>query len=305
MKKTALLILLLLLLSACVRPAPTPDAFSFGTNTPSSSKATPTAIVVKASNTPLGNDDPTPFIITPTEENPITPTGEYTSTPSITDTPAATDTPTQPPTPIEPGFDPVARWSSPRFIETFDSDDNWVAKNGILPDTGNIKLEIIDNTLSVTGKHQDFDTWWFSTATLGDMYIEMTVNSGDCKEDDSYGTILRGAPSGEPAHGYIAGFTCDGKFFVRRLDTTDPYIAAAIFIPTDSDYIVRGSGKTNVLGFLAIKNEFTLYANGYEVAYFTDETYSVGRYGVFIKAGPTENYTYTVSKIRVWDLRYK
>jgi hypothetical protein len=305
MKKYMYMFLLMLLLTSCVRPAPAPDPVSFSTYTLSSSSGTSTAIVVKASNTPLGSGGPTPFIITPTDENPITPTSEFTDTPSATDTPSPTDTPTEPPTPAEPGFDPVARWNSPRFIDTFDSDDNWVAKNGELPDTGNIKLEIIDNTLSVTGKHQDFDTWWFSSSTLGDMYVEMTINTGDCKEDDAYGIILRGAPSGEPAHGYIAGFTCDGKYFVRRLDTTDPYIVASLFTPANNDYIIRGSGKTSVLGFLAVKNEFTLYSNGYEVAYFTDETYDIGRYGVFIKAGPTENYSYTVSRIRVWDLRYK
>ncbi len=36
-------------------------------------------------------------------------------------------------------------------------------------------------------------------------------------------------------------------------------------------------------------------------ALLEDATYDIGRYGVFVKAGPTQNYTYIINQIRVWD----
>lgn len=311
MRKITFLIFMALLLAACVRPAPTPEPAAFATDTQTIYEYAPTAAIVVPEDTPEQaevaptEEEPTPFIITPTEENPVTPTSEFTETPSITDTPAPTSTPTEPPTPDAPGFDPVMRWNSPRLIDEFDNDDNWVSNSGNLPDTGNIKLEIADNTMYVTGKNPDFDTWWLSSPTYGDMYLEMTVNTGDCVGSDAYGVILRAGTDEGSFGAYIAGFTCKGEFFVRRVDSSDPYVVDVIYAVTRDDDVRIGADKTSVLGFLADGNQFTVFSNGYELGTFYDDNYELGRYGVFVKAGDDGPYTYQVEQIRMWDLRFK
>jgi hypothetical protein len=313
MKKYLLLIFTAVMLAACVRPAPTPEPAAFATNTLHIVESAPTAIILSEDTPdamdeavlPTEEEEPTPFIITPTEENPVTPTSIYTATPETPKTPKPTNTPTDEPTPEVPGFDPIARWNSPRNIDDFSTDEGWVSNNGELPNTGNIRLEIADGMMYVTGKKEEFDTWWLSSPTLGDMYFEMTINTGDCKETDSYGAVIRAAPSGEPMRGYIAAFNCQGEFFVRRIDGTDPYIIETLFANTQDKNIRRGANKVNVLGFLAVENEFTVYANGYELGTFYDFEYESGRYGVYVAAGEDGPYTYKVKQIRIWDLRFK
>ncbi len=319
-----------LLLAGCVRPAaPVPTAedpladfidaptavFQQATASPTSaasdddaSDATlsvdtlPGGTEPPATNAPAAS--PSPFILTPTADGP-TPTSAFTETPegARAATSVPTNTPTQAPTPDNPQLDPIQAFGGARFDEQFADDANWIGNDGNLPDSDYIKLDIQDGKMGVTGKNLEFDTWWFTASTLGDAYIEMEVNSGDCEGTDAYGLILRGAPTGEPAHGYIVALTCDGRFFVRRLDTTDPYTVSQLFIYTPDDSILRGASQINKLGVLAVGEEFTIYANGQIIAYFIDNTFDVGRYGVFVKPGETENYTYAVNRIRVWDLR--
>lgn len=326
MKKAYLFLIIALLLAACVRPAPEraapppptatylilTDLFEEPTATETPGRETEPAPATEEAGEEEG-EEPTPT----SEDSQPEPTeaeGEPTSEPAATEEPTAapTNTPrpeptaTQSPVTGAPDLDPIAAFGAARFDDQFaDGGQNWVGNDGNLPDTDNIQLVVEDQIMAVTGKQTYFDTWWFSAPIMGDMYIEATINSGQCTDDDAYGLILRGAKRGEPVHGYIVAFTCEGDFFVRRLDAINPYTVEAIFIPTESEYIHRGANRENVLGVLIRGEEFTVYANNFQIATFTDATYELGRYGVFVSPGPTENYTYFVSRLRVWDLRAK
>lgn len=325
-RKLGILLTILLTVTACVRNAPDeiPSNDGDGADTPTSLFSqvvnTDTPEVEPTSEDSLDNEtsteesndtgdgadnvapSETPFLFTSTPSELITPTVIFTETPFATLAIGATRTPTQVPSPAVPPLDPELEFKgSKRFIETFDTEDNWITGAGSPPDTENIFMFVDGGIMQVTGKIQTYHTWWYSNKRIGNGYVEMDVNTGKCETDDAYGFIVRGALSGESARGYIIGFTCDGKFFVNRLDSDQAYPTFVIYIPTPGDTLNRGTNQINTVGVKMDKETISIYANGYLVGQFFDAAHEYGRYGLFVSAGPTANYTYEVSEIRIWD----
>jgi len=155
----------------------------------------------------------------------------------------------------------------------------------------------------VTGKETDFSTWYFTWRELADFYLQASFDTGTCADKDTYGLIIRG-----PAHlagtsfGYVAAFSCDGSLWVFRLDSANPFASKDLVSWAHSDFIQAGSNKTNLMGIRAIGAELTIYANGHQIAQVTDSHYAVGRFGVFVMADATANYTYRLIKLSYWDL---
>lgn len=310
MKKNILPLLLVFVLTACVRPVATLEATEALIDPLDVFKPSPsvTNIVLETQETDSGSGNetdaviPTSEIVTPTESPTIAPT----TTPAPTETPEDTATPE--PTEITDLFsppegvpiDPMFAFGNSRFTDTFKDATMWQNYYG---DSENeyILLDIEEDKLSVTGKQQDLITWWFDGFDLVNFYIQMTVDSGECSETDAYGLILRGASHGEPSHGYIIAFTCDGQIFARRVDSANPYKDQQLLGYTQSTIIHTGSNQTNVLGVLMEDDEISIYANGYFFTTLLDPTFKYGRYGVFVMAGPTENYTYSTSEIKIWE----
>ncbi|MGE5123399.1 MAG: hypothetical protein ACM3H7_02710, partial [Acidobacteriaceae bacterium] len=102
--------------------------------------------------------------------------------------------------------------------------------------------------------------------------------------------------------GYVVTFSCDGAVWVFRLDSANPYTSKDLVSWAHSEFILAGSSKTNVMGIRAIGNELTVYANGHQIAQVTDSHYASGRFGVFVMADATANYTYRMIKLSSWDL---
>ena len=306
MKKIILLPLALALAAlACQRAAPTvvpPEQAMTDANL-----GAPTAIIIVPSDTPVQGE---PTLGTATE-----------GTPSATDTPLATATlipsatstagPTQEGTtatatitatfPSGP-FDPEDQYGDPQFVDEFNNNANWVDSSGKLPDDGLIRLTIDNGEMDVMGKTLLFDTWYFTWPTLNDFYLEMTVQTNNCTGKDSYGLIFRGSAKGEPSRGYVVAFSCDGNFRVTRIDGTNPYRTEELVLWTQDGDIINGANKTNVLGIRAQGDTIVIYANGYQLAVIQDDTYSSGRFGVFVNAGATQNFTYSALRIRFWRL---
>jgi hypothetical protein len=179
--------------------------------------------------------------------------------------------------------------------------DNWAGADGLLPDTQFIRLELRDGELTVTGKQFGFETWWFSWPFITDFYLEMKVNSGSCTGKDAYGVILRGPDKGATnAYGYMLGFSCDGYYRLSRLDSSNPFQSTELIPWTKSAAIPSGADQDVFLGIEAIGDEFTIYANRYEIAKFTDARHLSGRYGIYAFAGGTVGYTYRVDELAYW-----
>ncbi len=155
----------------------------------------------------------------------------------------------------------------------------------------------------MTGKQAEFTTWYYTWRELTDFYLQSTFDSGNCSGKDAYGLILRGpAHLAGKAYGYVVAFSCDGQYWVFRLDSADPFTTKELVSWTPSNYILAGANKTNVLGIQAIGDKLTIYANGHQVAQVTDSTYEFGRYGVFVNPELTTNYTYRIVQMSYWDL---
>ena len=322
MKKIPVLLLLIIfLLSACVRPAGT----STPTQEPTSPLATfieaPTAIVIQPTHTLPGDSgggeatstqseptatteqgQPTPFTINPTDTSTPTNTLEATEPPDTTEepqTPDPTSTPSNWDPPDFPPFDPVSAFGGSRHIEDFQDATPWQDYYGNM-ENEYIALVIEDGQMHVTGKISYFRTPWFGGFELGDFYIEMDVNSGECTFDDTYGIIVRGEPSD---HGYAFGFNCGGEVAAWRIDSiTDPYVENQILGWTSTELIRTGANQSNILGVRMEGSEIIIYANRYQFTILYDDAYDWGQYGVFVMAGEDDNYTYTIDQIQVWNI---
>lgn len=222
--------------------------------------------------------------------------------------PTATATAGSSPTAVFAGeaFDPRATWGEPTFEDPMDrsSFTNWAKpETNLLPNTTSFQIEILDNRFFATGKIMGYSTWWFSWPSLKDFYIEFEVNSLTCAGKDAYGLILRGPEhlAGE-SYGYIVALSCDGSFWVFRLDGVEPWDATLLQDWTTSSQIKTGKDQPNVLGVRMEGKQITVYVNGRSVAEFQDATYSQGRYGLFVRPDSSLRYTFEGLNIAYWDL---
>ncbi|MCH7663585.1 MAG: hypothetical protein IH859_06920 [Chloroflexi bacterium] len=309
-KSTLLLALLSLVAAACVQPAP---AVLSPEDAITQAALDPTEIVIFPSQTPVQQSNASiPSANAPTNTQ-APPSSTTTSIPANTQisgdegTATATDVPATStvdpeftPSPTFVAFSPDAAYGPPQINELFLSEDSWVGPGGSLPDNENIRIEVVDQEMRVTGKNLLFDTWYFSWPTLDEFYIEMLVDSAQCTGKDSYGLIFRGSASGTPSHGYVVSFSCDGSYRVLRIDFGDPYNFTELISWSSNQFIHAGPNQLNILGVRGDGESFTIFANGQQIATFIDDWYSIGRYGVFINSGNTAAYTYRTQQIRVW-----
>lgn len=128
--------------------------------------------------------------------------------------------------------------------------------------------------------------------------MEMTVKTGDCKTTDRYGLILRVPDLTQANQGYLYGFTCDGRYALRKWDGKT---MTSLIAWTSSSAILSGPNQTNRLGIMAVGNRFILYANGTLLKEANDSSYTEGGFGVFIGANQTENFTVTIDQIAYWE----
>ncbi|MFC1996121.1 hypothetical protein ACFLXI_00760 [Chloroflexota bacterium] len=317
MKKYALyivisLIVILFTLSACERSQSTPPPVDVPSQTPGVLTQLPDAL---ASQTAAFTALPTTQL--PTSTNvPDEPTSEPTSEPpTVTEEqPEATVGPSLEPltktplpattTPSGSVFDPSELYGEPTMVDPMDSSsiDNWKS-SGVLPDSEYIRISLSNDQIYITGKKSGFSTWFFSWPTLKNFYIELIAHSGDCSGKDEYGLIVRGPAHGAGvSYGYIIAFSCDGNYSVTRLDSADPFSTTDLISQRQSDRIRTGSGQQNLIGIKADGSKFTIFANGYQVAEVSDNTFLNGRYGLFVQAVDTAFYTYQPEQIAYWVL---
>ena len=310
-------ILALFFLGACtLRMSATPTAIVLSTDAPAEtvapaqtaapvmSEAAPVETAVVVQTEPAVNAAPAQSKPTQPPASPYpSPTAqEVQPTATGASTPQAAATAT-----ALPGtFDPYTVYGTPTYENPMEFPNYWEwapPETDTLPNNQRIRLQFKDGELYVTGKRPEFSTWWFSSHYLTDAYMQLTFNTEDCAGDDAYGMIFRGPQhlAGE-SYGYVVYFTCDGKMGAFRLDNAEPWDIAELIEAEAASAINSGAGVQNVLGVHAVGSQFTVYANGVQIAKFEDDHFAKGRMGVFVRAAQPDAYTYRVTDLAYWVL---
>jgi hypothetical protein len=230
---------------------------------------------------------------TPIATSPPTATEPPTLIPSTeTTTPTATAPATTTPTPI--AGDPRTALGQPAWRDTFSSATGWN-----IGEDSFTKAEVDDGQFVLTGR-TTADGWRVTWPEVESAYLESTIRTETCQGSDEYGLFFRVPDIHNAGEGYLFGFTCDGRYFLRTWDgeNMDSLVGA-----TASSAIQAGSDKTNRIGVWAEDDEFSLYANGTFLVKIQDETFpDEGGFGFFIGARQTEEFTVRSDEIAYWNL---
>ena len=230
---------------------------------------------------------------TPVATFPPTATEPPTLIPSTgTTTPTATSPATTTPTPI--AGDPRTTLGGPTWRDPLDSGNGWN-----LGEDSYTVASVEAGELVLTGR-STLDGWRITGQEVRDAYLEATIEADDCTGSDHYGLMFRVPDFHNPNEGYLLGFTCDGRYWLRSWDG----VQMETLVPlTASAAINAGSGKTNRAGVMTDGDRLALYANGTLLQEIVDDSWSdKGGFGVFIGARKTEGFTTRMDEIAYWDL---
>jgi hypothetical protein len=220
-------------------------------------------------------------------------TSEPASPVPATATATATATPTASlvPSPTTPATDPRLNLGAPDWHDPFDTGQNWYLAGG------NPQADVHDGKLVFSVPEADKRDWWrLAAPRLTNFYIEATAKTTACSGSDRYGIMVR-AP--DLNQGYLFGFTCDGRYSLRAWDGSE-YTTLKNW--TSSAAILAGSNQTNRLGLMADGSRLSLYANGTFLDEIHDDRYGEGRFGLFINANVTPNYTIEFDQLDYWNM---
>lgn len=321
MKKAILIVILVLMLAACApEQEETDDQMATRVAqilTEEYVAPTQTEILppdaIQISPTPQIEEEETPegvLIISPTPTATVpslTPT--QTSTSTITPTPTATFTNTPEPSPTPPDSDPRRVLGAPASTDPMNSIETWHWPAGTQEFTA---IDFNDGYMELTGL-KEVAGWRLPMTPAGtDMYIEMTVRTGECTGEDSYGIIFRIPVFHEADRGYLFTISCDGFYRLTKWDGKAGEAGQGWRLVDwrASPYINAGSNQVNRIGVMTYGNRFYLYANGYLlndsfILEDNDDPYHGGHFGAFVAAKNTENFTIYVDEMSYWLNAYK
>jgi hypothetical protein len=290
------LLIAVLMLSACNLPAspepsPTGDQSAAYTAAAETIIAQLTEVAETLTPTISGGDLPetTPTIIksTPTEiiSSPTEPASTATS-PS---------TPSPSPTATLPAGDPRTGLGDPEFYDTFASGESWP-----LYKDEHVSFEVKDSKLSMIAFNPDhYNGWMLTWPVIEHFYLEMTAKPKQCSGLDQYGMMSRATKTEKGYIGYLFGVSCDGHYSLRKWNG-EKYIPLVDW--TESDHINAGANQTNRIGLMAEGDRLSMYANGQLLQEFSDNTYQLGRFGVFVGSANTPDFKTMVDEIAYWNI---
>jgi hypothetical protein len=180
----------------------------------------------------------------------------------------------------------------PTWRDNLDDVNGW-----FLLETENTKWSEGDGVLQMVSITPGGGEEWglVNQPSLADFYLQATFITGDaCTGLDRYGLLAR-AP--EPNEGYVYEFSCDGHY---RLYVWDGENYRALQDWRTAISIKTGPGQTNVMGLWMDGTTIRLYANGFKIGEFIDNTYDEGQFGLVIGSVNTEDFTVLVDRVEYW-----
>jgi len=211
----------------------------------------------------------------------------------------ATSTPTLQPTVAytPPTSDPTTKLGGADWSDSMDNGNYWPTGADQYTDISFSNGFMLLTGLSTT------DGWRMSYPELGNFYIETVFQVNDCSGADRYGIFARVPVLNSPDRGYLFGFTCDGKYSLRRWNASVGTKGEMVHLIDwkSSSAINTGPDQTNRMGVMAVGDRLILYANGQNLGEVKDSAFDNGYFGVFVGARETEDLTIRVDQIRVWE----
>lgn len=236
--------------------------------------------------------------VEPTEEITAEPTEEVTeeATTEVTATEEATEEVASQSKEAVESYDPKV------YLGDSDWEDNMTAVGNWPLGTDLSSATYENETLTITALSDKFSWRIASTGALGDAYIEATIKVGQCSGSDSYGIIFRVPENTGYNRGYLFGINCKGEYSLRSWDgmTGSNGVMTYLQQPTESSMINAGSNQTNRLGIMAVGDRLIMYINGDKMGEVSDNMYSSGFFGIFIKRDKTTDLTIAVDDVGYW-----
>lgn len=268
-------------------PSPTPEA----TATPAETEPAPTEAL------------PTPTEAVATQEAP-TATATTSGLPTVAITPlipTATLPPAGPTFTPAPG-DPRSRLGSPSSTDPMDNPNTWIWPTGTDQFTTTSFSDGRQHITALTGT----DGWRMANPLgreFGNLYLEASFRTATCSGTDHYGLIFRVPVLREPDQGYLFGFTCDGRYSLRRWNSRVGERGEMRWLVnwTSSDAIAAGSNQANRMGVMMVGSRILLYANGRLLTEVQDTTFPSGYFGVFVGSDVTDRFTIQVEEMAYWE----
>ncbi len=218
--------------------------------------------------------------------------------------PAATATTAPPSGPTftpAPG-NPRARLGAPTSTDPMNDPDTWIWPTGSDRYTRGSFANGQQNVVALTGA----DGWRMSNPlgrAFGNLYLEATMRTTTCASTDHYGLIFRVPEIHDPDQGYLFGFTCDGRYSLRRWNgDVGPRGEMTWLVNwTANSAIATGSNQTNRIGVMMVGSRLLLYANGTLLTEVQDNFYQSGYFGVFIGSDVTDQLTIQIDEMSYWE----
>lgn len=211
-----------------------------------------------------------------------------TETTTVSATPSATVTATT------ITGDPRGGLGDPTWRDTFANGNGWN-----LGEDSFSRAEVEDGKFVLTGL-STIDGWRLTWPEVQDAYLEATIGTGTCLGSDEYGLMFRVPDIHSADNGYLFGFTCDGRYFLRTWDGEN---MVALIPATAASAILAGSDKANRIGVWMEGDDLSLYANGTLLREIENDMFTEpGGFGFFIGARQTPDFTTRSDEIAYWDI---
>lgn len=269
------------------------------------------SILLTSCNFPLAQSTPDPALVatgvaaTLTAASPdITATPQNQSTVSLPtvalNTLEPSTTPTITPTATTPPGDPRLTLGTPGFTDTFTNGTSFGLAAEPYEDDAVI-IEVKNGAMQFTSfKINAGKRWRLTSRNPQNLYLEGTFRITSCSGDDQYGLVFR-APTYSDGIGYYFGVTCDGKYYLQRMNASETITLVSL---TSNSNILSGSGQVNRLGVWAENKTIKLYVNGELIKEMTDDgLVSQGYIGAFTAAYDDPGLTVQLEEISLWPLQ--
>jgi hypothetical protein len=221
--------------------------------------------------------------------------------------PTATTAPTLAPTATSgPAFtpapgDPRSRLGTPSSTDPMNDATSWVWPTGSNEFSS---VAFSGGLMTLTGPTKKLG-WRLANpegTDFGNLYLEATFKTGVCSGSDQYGLVVRVPVLKDADRGYLFGFTCDGRYSLRKWDAKDGPKGTLTRLKdwTATDAIAKGANQTNRMGIMMVGTRLLMYANGQLLGEVSDGTWTAGNFGVFVGAGPTDQFAIQIDEMSYW-----